>query len=211
MRGRRGRFAGSVRRDSTPWPAPGRLALLALALALPLAGCASLGLASTDGPILTPPDHGYGGMRVAVGEPVTDYFELLVNQGDEPVRITSVELIDTPPQLRLVDALIGGDRTGNLQFEPQFPPTHPAVGPLVPAEGAVLEPEAVQKEQGQAFTGYVLVMGLEVTEPGTWVRGGYRVRYEVDGRPYRLDVVAEVTLCTDDFLEADGSCPMEDE
>ncbi|GGK61116.1 hypothetical protein [Ornithinimicrobium pekingense] len=177
---------------------------------LPLAGCTSLGAASTDGPLPTPHDHGYGGFHVAVGEPVTDTFEVLLNHGDKPARITSVELVDTPRQLRLVDALIGGGRTESHQFEPQFPPTHDALGPLVPAEGAVLQPEKAQEAEGGALTGYLLVMGLEVTQPGKWVRGGYRVAYEVEGRPYSLEVVAEVTLCTDDFLEPDGTCPMEE-
>ncbi|GGK83479.1 hypothetical protein [Ornithinimicrobium pekingense] len=187
-----------------------RLRAVAALMVLALTGCTSLGMASTDGPIPTPDDHGYGGFPVTVGEPVTDYFQILSNHGDKPARITSVELIDTPRQLKLVDALIGGERTENRQFEPQFPPTHSSVGPLVPAEGAVLEPEAAQEARGVPLTGYVLVMGLEATEPGTWVRGGYRVSYEVAGRPYELEVVAEVTLCTDDFLEADGSCPMEE-
>lgn len=184
-------------------------ALTTLAL-LPLAGCTSLGIASSDGPLPTPHDHGYGGFHVVVGEPVTDKFEVLFNRGDKPARITSVELVDTPRQLRMVDALIGGQRTENHQFEPQFPPTHTALGPLVPAEGAVLQPEKVQEAEGVAQPGYVLVMGLEATEPGKWVRGGYRVNYEVDGRPYKLEVVAEVTVCTDAFLEADGTCPMEE-
>lgn len=170
-----------------------------------MAGCTSLGAASTDGPLAAIEDHGYGGFHVEVGEPVTDKFDVLLNRGDRPARITSVELIDTPVQLRLVDGLVG-ERTENQQYEPQFPPKHPALGPLVPAEGAVLEPEA----QGVPLTGYVLVMGLEATEPGKWVRGGYRVNYEVDGRPYKLEVVAEVTVCTDDFLEPDGTCPMEE-
>jgi hypothetical protein len=187
-----------------------RFRALAALVLLPLAGCTSLGIASTEGPLPTPLDHGYGGFHVTVGEPVTDKFQVLFNRGEKPVRITSVELIDTPRQLQMVDALIGGERSENHQFEPHFPPTHTALGPLVPAEGAVLQPEEVQKAEGVTHPGYVLVMGLEATEPGKWVRGGYRVNYEVDRRLYTLEVVAEVTVCTDEFLEADGTCPMEE-
>lgn len=135
-------------------------------------------------------------------------MEVLKNEGDEPVRITSVEFIDTPRQLRLVDALIGVGRTGNNQTEPQWPPQLAENGTFIPAEGAVLQPVAVQEAESD-YPGYVLAMGMEATEPGRWVRGGYRVNYEVDGRPYKLEVVAEITVCTDDFLEADGTCFME--
>lgn len=176
---------------------------------LPLAGCTSIGVASTGGPLPTPDDHGYGGLHVAENEAFSDVFEILVNEGDDPVRITSVELVDTPRQLKLVGAMIGGERSENGQLDPQFPPANPALGRLVPAEGAVLEPVKMQEAEG-AFPGYVLAVGLEATEPGKWVRGGYRVNYEVAGRPYKLEVVAEITVCTDDFLEADGSCPMEE-
>lgn len=173
-----------------------------------LVGCTSQGTASTDGPIPTVDDHGYGGVHVAVGKPFSDTMEVLQNEGEEPVRITSVEFIDTPRQLRLVEALVGVGRTGNHQSEPQWPPQLPENGTLIPAEGAVLQPVTVQEAQGD-YPGYVLAMGVEATEPGKWVRGGYRVNYEVAGRPYKLEVVAQITICTDGFLEADGTCLME--
>lgn len=185
-----------------------RLRALAVWAILPLAGCTGVGAASTDGPLPTPEEHGYGGLHVTEDQPFSDVFEVLVNEGDEPVRITSVELVDSPRQLRLVGAMVGGERSENHQLDAQFPPAIPALGRLIPAEGAVLEPVEVQEAEG-ALPGYVLAIGMEATEPGKWVRGGYRVNYEVDGRPYKLEVAAEVTVCTDDFLEADGSCPME--
>lgn len=183
----------------------GRL-MLALLVATICASCAAESMDS--GPLEFPPDHGYEAGVVEVGVPFSDGFELFhVEEG--PVTIVSVELIETDPAIQLVDVLSYGEGSEiTFQMSPEFPPVVDDIGPLTPAVGATWLPREEKIAQGFGATPYGLIFGLEVTEPGKWVRGGYRLEYEVDGRVYRRDVVAEITVCTPEFAEPDGQCPM---
>lgn len=173
-----------------------------LTSALLLTGCSTL----EPGPIERPSDHGYGGMVVDVGDTFTDGFEGIFVTGDKPVTITKIELVGTPSALQLGEVMLAGDeRDGNFQFDATYPPSKHQTGPLVAAVGATLLP---QSQQNQSMFGYELIMPITVTEAGRWVRGGYRLEYEIDGVKYGWDSVAEITICTPDFVDDDGSCPM---
>ncbi len=179
----------------------------ATALTFLLASCSAEAAALHAGPLPVPDPHGYGGITVDVGQTFTDGFEVLWNDTGRPVEIISVELTDSPEALELVGVVLAGDdRQSNFQFDPAFPPDRPALGTLVDAEGATLVP--VSEQTG--MLGQQLLMGIRVKAPGRWVRGGYRVTYEVDGRRHAWDAVAQITVCTAEFTEPDGSCPLEE-
>jgi len=170
-----------------------------------LAGCSVL----QAGPVPAPPDHGYGNLTVEVGKPFSDAFETFFIEADEPITITKLELIDTPSEMKLVDVVVAGEqRTSNFQFEPVYPPVEHDMGPMVPAIGATLLP---LDQQGDGLMGYTIIMAITVTEPGRWVRGGYHLEYEMGGVTYGWDAVAEITVCTPEYLEQHDECVMNGE
>ena len=160
-----------------------------------------------ESPMREVPDHGYGGIVVELGETFTDAFEHLTVSESESLTITNFELIDTPKEIELVEVLVaGGHREANYQWEPTFPPAEYDMGPLVPLIGAIMLPPGQQPGE---MPGYVLIMGLRVTEPGKWVRGGYRIEYVVDGHTYVNEVVAQITICTPAAVDENDECVME--
>lgn len=174
-------------------------------LALLLCGCGEL----DPGPLKPHEPSGYGGIIVETGHTFSDGFEAIAVPGDSPLKILSVELIDTDSGLELVDVLLyGEEREMYFQVDPDFPPSWDGTGPLRPAIGAILLPSEEQTRDG-GYEGYGLIMGIKVTKPGKFVRGGYRLEYEVDGQRYGWDSVAQITVCTPDFVESDGMCSME--
>jgi hypothetical protein len=44
--------------------------------------------------------------------------------------------------------------------------------------------------------------------PGKWIRGGYRLEFSQDGQTYANEVVAQITICTPDAVDAAGECSM---
>jgi len=191
------------------WVIGERLRRLARVTAVGLVLASVAGCSMQPGPVPAPPDHGYGGMVIEAGDTFTDAFETFFVKTDQPITITKVELIDTPPQMQLVDVVVAGEkRESNFQFEPVYPPVEHNTGALVPAVGATLLP---LEQQGEGLMGYTLVMAIKITEPGKWVRGGYHLEYELDGVTYGWDATAEITICTPEFVDDDGECLMEDE
>ena len=155
---------------------------------------------SENGPLEDQGGHGWGGIVVDVNQAFTDEFEVLIF--DEPITLTSLELVDAPSEMQIIDVLLAGpERHQNGQVSYKFPPKVDGADELHPAFNTVLDPSEM---------GHQLLIGLRVTREGKWKRGGLKVHYESQGVKYVLTTIAELTVCTPKFVASDGSCPMED-
>jgi predicted small lipoprotein YifL len=175
-------------------------AVLAAALAtFALAGCGAD--AEAGGPLVAPPRHGWSTTQ-PVGEPFTDGLEVLYLDGQAEAELRSVSLVGAE-QIELVGARVAppSRRVASIQ-KTAWPPTARALGQVAEAEGAVLTPRA-QDERG-----WLLLLGMRVTEPGYHVRRAVRVAYEVDGEKHVRELEAELAVCTSPELEVGGACPL---
>ncbi len=173
--------------------------LAAGVLASALAGC------GTDpdpgGPLVAPPEHGWSTTQ-PVGEPFTDGLEVLYLEGGADATIRSVSLTGAEEIELLGARLASPDRDVASIQKTAWPPTARSLRPMIDAEGATLTPRAEDPR------GWLLLLGMRVTEPGYHVREGVRVTYEVDGQEHVRELDAELGVCTSPDLEVDGSCPL---
>lgn len=180
------------------WPHAGVAVLLVLALA----GCT---VPRTDGPVTTPRPHGMTLAPVGLNTEFTYGLEVLFVTGGDDVKIDSVELLRGDEEMSLVDARIADEtRPENFAGDTTYPPTNFAVGKTVEASGAVLHPET---EQSEGLAGYQLLLVLRLDEPGAWTREIVRVSYESGGDRYVWESPTQISACTQDYADADGSCP----
>ena len=179
------------------------LATLAASVALVTAcseGVHLVGRAS-DGPIEAPDFHGTI-VRGQSGERFTDGFEVLRVAGDKPAIITSVRSVGADSTLKLLGAKIAGPdrKLGAWTYLPNWPPTKPALGPLVDAEGAHLLPRSEIDGKG-----YELLIGYELGEISEMsTRTRVEVDYTVDGKDYVFRSPAALTFCPDN--NSDDEC-----
>lgn len=175
---------------------------VAALLVFTLAGCSGR---RTDGPVTTPGPHGMTLPPVELGAEFTYGLEILFVTGNDDVTIDGVELLRGDEEMSLVDARIADEtRPVNFAGDTTYPPTSFAVGNTVEASGAVLHPET---QQSEGLAGYQLLLVLRLNEPGAWTREIVRVSYEAGGERYVWESPAQITACTHDYANADGTCP----
>lgn len=157
---------------------------------------------------------GYGGVVLDVDQEMTDGFNsILIDDGVDDVVITKIELIDSDPEIEIVGSLLGLTTGYQEQMEKRFPPTEKKLGELVPAIGTVLDAPKSVKATGGESKGkivpqfYTLYIGMKVTGPGKFLRKGFTVTYTSGGKEYTRTSGAQVTICTPDAVDADGTCP----
>lgn len=117
---------------------------------------------------------------------------LLFNRSDAPVTITKVSILEGEPGLAFRGAwLAGPDRNiGMITSTEEAPPRDPALGTVVPAVGAVLQPDSVA-----GVYGYNLYVGLEVQGQTRSTIRGVTVRYSSKGKSYTLTDLSTVANC----------------
>lgn len=184
----------------------GAVAGVAAALLVVVAGLGFSGLVPAfprSGTAIQVPDpHGYA-VPVAVGETITDAFDLVVLMPSQEIVVDAVSADYEGSGLRTVgSALSDPNRTEGVptQFYRQWPPTDPELGVTSEVEGTPVSPMA---------DGYVspqVLLGTEVVAPGHHLRRGIWVSYHVGPVHYRQFLPAEITFCTPDALVGDD-CP----
>lgn len=157
---------------------------------------------------------GYGGVILDVDQEMTDGFNsITIDDGVDDVVITKIELADSDPGIEIVGTLLGLQTGYMEQLEYRFPPTEKKLGALSPAIGQVLDAPRTVKASGGAQKGkivpqfYTLYIGMKVTGPGKFLRKGFTVTYTSGGKEYTRTSGAQVTICTPDAVDADGTCP----
>lgn len=164
---------------------------------------------SATGPMRPVGEHGMIA-EARAGERFTDGLAVLQVTGEEPARIVSVESVGGNGAFRQVGALLAGPgrKIGAVGYAAEFPPKDRALGDLVEAEGAVLQPVAQTRNE----MAYELLVGYEVlddTEVG--YRAGLRVRYEVAGDEFVWNAPARLLFCPDGMETADCERVAEDD
>lgn len=151
---------------------------------------------STDGPLRVPPEHGTFATG-PVGTTFTDGLDVLFLAGSRPATVVSVRSVGADTSLRFIGAMIAGptrSQAGWSQLK-GYPPRLAALGPLVDAEGAVIDP----REETRQRLGYELLLGYEVVDDTTVDhRSAIEVTYEVDGKQYLWRSPARLVYCPPD-------------
>lgn len=115
--------------------------------------------------------------------------------------LESVEFVGDE-QLRLTGFHVARHVVTGMQHHRTYPPPEtPEFGDLVAGEGAVIP---VDRGIGG---GHALVLGVEVTEPGRWVRDALLITYRVGEQRYTAKFPAQLVVCTPDFAESSEDCP----
>lgn len=181
------------------------VAVAAVALLGATAGCApATDPPRGDGPLqVADAPHGWA-LAVPPGAVWTDGMETLRFDTTEPVTIDAIELETDGPSLELVGVRLAGDdrEHGSTQFHPTFPPEDEALGPLIPAIGATVEPSP-----GPVMGSWQLLLGLRLTGSERVVRRGIRIDYSVGGVAYREVIPAMLAVCPSDQVEPDCEQP----
>lgn len=175
-----------------------RGALLAsLALLTGCTGSDGVGAPGEDakdgGPLREPNRHAYV-VTGPEGKQFTDGFEVLYLNGAAPAEIVSVESVGGDSAFKFLGAQLAGPRRkyGAVQETPGFPPTDPALGPIVDAEGATVEPRAKTRQR----IGYELLLGYEVIDDSTLAqRTAVEVTYRVGGDTYKWTSPGVLVYC----------------
>lgn len=163
---------------------------------------------SADGPLqVADAPHGWA-LAVPPGDVWTDGMETLRFSTDEVVTIDAVELVTDRVGLELVGVQLAGDERaqGSTQFHPTFPPDDEALGPLMPAVGATIDPSP-----GPSMGSWQLLLGLRLTGAERVVRRGIRIDYSVAGVGYRAVIPAMLAVCPAEAIGPDCEQPAPDD
>jgi hypothetical protein len=145
----------------------------------PLAGTASSSATATSAP-------------VPLGEPYSWGGTPLINDGDEPVTIERIELMELPPEMTVVGmyALAGSEPGIGLRagYEPAEWP----------------EPAGLTIQPGET---YDLVVGAQIEQPGRFLIPGVRIHYRAGETRYQATLNHALRLCGPP--EQHARCPSE--
>ena len=140
-----------------------------------------------------------------VGSVFTDGIQVLTLGGDEPGKLTKVEVVgDGGVELVGAKVLPPPRELAAVQFLEGWPPQGTGdvdLGAAVPAIGAEVGTAAENPQ------GWELLLGLRVVEEGRWTRRAIRVTYTVGDKTYRVDLPTELVVCTSEKYEVEGRCP----
>lgn len=151
------------------------------------------GSPSSEGPLRESVEHG----MVAEGEAgstFTDGFEVLQLSGQESATIVTVESVGGAATFRQLGAMLAGpDRKfASTTYYRTYPPTDRALGELVPAEGAVLQP----KDETRNGMAYELLVGYEIVDDSrVGYRSGLEVTYRVGDELFLWESPARLLYC----------------
>lgn len=184
-----------------------RVAVLAVVVAL-VASCAGhqggLRLPLVEGPLREPSSHGSLVEGRPVGARITDGFEHLALYGDLDATILDVRSIGGEEALEFLGAYVAGPErryAAWVQLE-GFPPTKPALGPIVPAVGAVIKPR--HETRGKPGIGYELLLGYEVLDDSRIAaRTLVEVDYRVGAMLYTWRSPAALVYCPEHLVDGD--------
>jgi hypothetical protein len=146
-----------------------------------------------NGPIRDRPEHGYVLEESQRGRVFTDGLEPLELGGSEPATIDTVEVVGEGGVFETLGILLAGpERTNGLtqRFE-AYPPAAKSLGPVVPAEGALLQPSALV----EGFGDYELLIGTRVTSDDIGLRDGLWIKYHIGDEYYSEHLQARVVFC----------------
>lgn len=179
----------------------GRLRPAASAACLVVAvACTGSSAPSDPGPIAVIDEAASGYVidaGVAVGDAVTDGWPIVPDiAGTDEVTIHRIEpVLGGDEILEPLGVLIAGDDRdiGAVQFLHHWPPgPDDGFGPLVPAEGATLEPRP-----GPRYPNYELLAGYRVTGEGRGTVEAYTITYESARQVYTVTLPYTLAICTD--------------
>jgi hypothetical protein len=169
--------------------------LLAALLVMAAAGCTSdeqpgsngKPKRSAEGPAKMPQKHGYF-VQYAEGTVFTDGWETVLIEGSQPGVLEGVELVGAKGMsLEGVLVATSARTVGSIQVTPDFPPRHPGLGELMPAENATLDAGAV---------GTALQLGIEVESSPVASREAVRVKYRVGDSLYVIEFPSILVVCS---------------
>lgn len=120
-----------------------------------------------------------------------------------PVTVTSVRFVGGEPGIKLIGyQLVPPDRPfATIQSMPGFPP----VDRDLPTARV---PNDSQLEVDPLGQGYQLLLGIEVTAEGRWVRKEVVIQYRSAGVIYEQSIPAFLAMCTPDAVDASGECEL---
>jgi hypothetical protein len=119
-------------------------------------------------------------------------MESLELRGNAPATIDSIELEGDSVFATVGVLLAGPHRTnGRTQRFERYPPTADALGDIVPAAGAVLQPATSSGGTGD----YELLIGTRVTADSIGMRRGIWIKYHIGHDYYSERLLARVIFC----------------
>jgi hypothetical protein len=134
------------------------------------------------------------GEWVGIGRPAGSEwgygFAVVYNQGDQPVVLERISLVDATPGLEVVGTGIAGpDRKyGSLATWIEMPAD---LGRIVPVEGFRLAP--VDEPGGDR--GAELIFRIRTPRPGDYTSSAVAVEYTVDGKQHRSEIGYRLGVC----------------
>lgn len=145
------------------------------------------------------PPHGWQTVQ-RVGTRFTDGFETL-DVIDRPVQVTGVRFEGGEPGIKLLGYQIvpPGRPFASIQRLDGFPPDSSELPTARVEPGDLLTNDPT----GQ---GYELLLGIEVTAEGYWVRRSITISYRIDGRQQEETWPAELIVCTPSFAANESEC-----
>lgn len=132
--------------------------------------------------------------RGYVGTRFTDGFDVLFLGGTNNAQIISVRSVGGEDSLEFLGAMLAGPQRKQAGWSQLkgYPPHNAALGPLVEAEGAVIEP----REQTQRRLGYELLLGYEVVRDSEVAsRSQIEVTYRIGDQDYVWTSLARLVYC----------------
>lgn len=181
---------------------------------LAAAGCAAVGViffrsqtgaeVIEGGPLDSGSFRGGASFIADVHHPLTFADVRLVNRGNNPAVLDRIELLQTRGTIRLAGALVGVVQevgwvgAGDADFPPKLKRMvlkQGALGPLSPLEGYVLRQTRWRGEPTSKGGALLLMLGVEVTEPGISLYRGLRLSYHVGDRDYARTIPFALAAC----------------
>lgn len=176
-----------------------RASVAAVATVL-LVGCSPAPTSPGTG-LTAPPAHGWSTIQ-DVGTRFTDGFETL-DVASEPIEVTAIRIVGGEPGIEVIgyELVPPGRRCATIQSMPGYAPTDPDL----PTDRV---PTGGQLSVDPAGQGYQVLLGLEVTAEGRWVRTEVVVEYRSAGGQYEPSLPARLAVCTPGAVDHSGECAL---
>jgi hypothetical protein len=192
-----------------------RTVLAAVVAAVLVAGAAAVAVTSEEGPPrlkpgpMTKPQPHVWGMVIAPGKPFTDGLEEIVVRGDEPAKITKIE-VDADEGLKTLGfkLVLPGRKYGGIQRMYGWPPRYKDLDQSLVTDVEGTQIRTLKQTNNDS---YELLIGHRVDQEGYFVRDGFWITYEVDGQRYRQYFPAVLTVCAGEKYKGMRDCPPPDD
>lgn len=131
------------------------------------------------------------GIQRRIGETFAYGLPVVINSGDEPAVIESIEPVDPTPGLRVVQTRISGSKRKHYFFASGRWLDRSLFTDLHPVSGFVVHPENVTGWE----RGAELIFALRADEPGRYVFKAVAIDYHVGGREHRAVLDIGLGVC----------------